>query len=40
MGLNYSYLLYFKQNHLWDALTGLVKICDPIEPVSDHDPFS
>jgi hypothetical protein len=43
MGLNYSYLLYFKQNHLWDALTGLVKICDPIDPspttihFPDHD---
>jgi hypothetical protein len=32
MGLNYNYLLYFKQDHLWDALTGLVHICDPIDP--------
>lgn len=43
MGLNYSYLLYFKQNHLWDVLTGLVKICDTIDPppttihFPDHD---
>jgi hypothetical protein len=43
MGLNYSYLLYFKQKHLWDALTGLVKISDPINPppttihFPDHD---
>jgi len=32
MGLNYSYLLYFKQDHLWDALTGLAKICNPVDP--------
>jgi hypothetical protein len=32
IGLNYNYLLYFDRDHLWNALTGLVKICDPIEP--------
>ena len=32
MGLNYNYLLYFQRAHLWDALTGLVHICDPIDP--------
>lgn len=32
MGLNYNYLLYFQRDQLWDALTGLVKICDPIDP--------
>ena len=43
MGLNYNYLLYFDRDHLWNALTGLVKICYPIEPppttihFPDHD---
>ena len=32
MGLNYNYLLYFKRDHLWDALQGLVHICDLIDP--------
>lgn len=32
MGLNHNYLLYFKRDQLWNALTGLVKICDPIAP--------
>jgi hypothetical protein len=32
MGLNHNYLLYFKRDHLWDALTGLAEMCDPIDP--------
>jgi hypothetical protein len=31
MGLNYNYPLYFKREHLWDALKGLVNICDPYD---------
>jgi hypothetical protein len=30
MGLNYSYLLYFKKKHLWDALQGVGDISDPL----------
>ena len=32
MGLNYNYLLYFKKEHLWDALQGVVKIAEEIDP--------
>ncbi len=32
MGLNHNYLLYFKRDRLWDALQGLIRICDPIDP--------
>ena len=32
MGLNHNYLLYFKRERLWDALQGLVHMCDPIDP--------
>jgi hypothetical protein len=29
MGLDYSYLLYFKREHLWDALQGVASIAEP-----------
>lgn len=32
MGLDFSYLLYFKRQHLWDAMQGLVAIAEPHEP--------
>lgn len=32
MGLDYSYLLYFKREHLWDALQGVVSIAEPHHP--------
>lgn len=32
MGLNHNYLLYFKREHLWDALQGVAKVSDPIDP--------
>jgi hypothetical protein len=32
MGLNYNYLLYFKRDHLWDALQGVVKIAEHYNP--------
>ena len=32
MGLNFSYLLYFKQDHLLDALQGLERIAEVINP--------
>jgi hypothetical protein len=32
MGLNYNFLLYFKREHLWDALQGVVKIAEPYDP--------
>ncbi len=31
MGLNYSYLLYFKKEHLWDALQGVDNIAEPYD---------
>lgn len=42
MGLNFSYLLYFKREHLWDALQGLVQIAERHSPSTiihfpDHD---
>ena len=42
MGLNFSYLLYFKREDLWDALRGLVKIAERHSPSTiihfpDHD---
>ena len=42
MGLNFSYLLYFKREQLWDALDGLVKIAERHSPATiihfpDHD---
>ncbi|HNS51653.1 MAG TPA: hypothetical protein PKO09_10795 [Anaerolineae bacterium] len=43
MGLNYNYLLYFKREHLWDALRGVAAIADPVDPppttihFTDHD---
>jgi hypothetical protein len=42
MGLNFSYLLYFKREELWDALDGLVKIAERHSPATiihfpDHD---
>ena len=32
MGLDYSYLLYFKREHLWDALQGVVRVAVPHQP--------
>ena len=32
MGLNHNYLLYFKRDRLWDALQGVAKAADPIDP--------
>ena len=32
MGLNYNYLLYFKKEHLWDALQGVAKIAEGSDP--------
>ena len=32
MGLDFSYLLYFERQHLWDALQGVVAIAEPHEP--------
>jgi hypothetical protein len=32
MGLNYNYLLYFKKEHLWDALQGVVRIAERSDP--------
>lgn len=32
MGLDFSYLLYFERQHLWDALQGVVAIAEPYEP--------
>ena len=32
MGLDYSYLLYFKREHLWDALHGVAGIAEPHQP--------
>lgn len=32
MGLDYSYLLYFKREHLWDALQGVSAIAQPLGP--------
>jgi hypothetical protein len=43
MGLNYSYLLYFKRERMWDALQGVVTLADPHDPppttiqFPDHD---
>jgi len=43
MGLNNNYLLYFKRDRLWDALHGVAKISEPIDPppstihFPDHD---
>jgi len=43
MGLNFNYLLYFKREHLWDALQGVAKIAEPYDhPLTtihfpDHD---
>ncbi len=42
MGLDFSYLLYFKREHLWDALQGVVAIAEPHQPpvkiqFPDHD---
>ena len=32
MGLDYSYLLYFKRQHLWDALQGVADIAEHHHP--------
>ena len=32
MGLDYSYLLYFKRENLWDALQGVVRMAEPHQP--------
>lgn len=32
MGLNFSYLLYFKRQDLWHAMDGLVKMAEPHQP--------
>jgi hypothetical protein len=32
MGLDYSYLLYFKREHLWDALQGVAAFAQPLGP--------
>jgi hypothetical protein len=32
MGLDYSYMLYFKKNLLWAALQGVVDIAEPQQP--------
>ena len=32
MGLSFSYMLYFKRQHLWDAIQGLVAIAEPHDP--------
>ena len=32
MGLDYSYLLYFKREHLWKALQGVVEIAESHHP--------
>jgi hypothetical protein len=43
MSLNFNYLLYFKHEHLWDALQGVVKIAEHYNPppttihFPDHD---
>ena len=43
MGLNYNYLLYFPQDHVWEVLTRLGEICDTdgMQPTTirfpDHD---
>jgi hypothetical protein len=43
MGLNHNYLLYFKRDRLWEALQGVAKIAEPIDPppstvhFPDHD---
>jgi hypothetical protein len=43
VGLNYNYLLYFKREHLWDALQGVVMFVETIDPpptmiqFPDHD---
>jgi hypothetical protein len=39
MGLDFSYILYFKREHLWDALQGVVDIAEHHHPpVSIHFP--
>jgi hypothetical protein len=42
MGLNFSYLLYFQKEQLWDTLQGLVQIAEKYSPATmirfpDHD---
>jgi len=32
MGLDYSYLLYFKREQLWDVLQGVVELAEPHHP--------
>jgi hypothetical protein len=32
MGLDYSYLLYFPREQLWDALQGLLEMAQPYQP--------
>ena len=32
MGLDFSYLLYFKREHLWEALQGVAAIAEPHHP--------
>lgn len=32
MGLDYSYMLYFKQEKLWDALQAVVDLAEPHDP--------
>jgi hypothetical protein len=32
MGLDFSYLLYFKREHLWEALQGVAGIAEPYHP--------
>jgi hypothetical protein len=35
MGLDFSYLLYFKRQQLWDALQGVVSIAAPQQPPAE-----
>ena len=32
MGLDFSYLLYFKREHLWEALGGVTAIAEAQDP--------
>lgn len=38
MGLNYSYLLYFEREHLWDVLQGVAAIADSAGTTTIHFP--
>ncbi len=35
MGLDYSYLLYFKREQLWDILQGIADIAEPHQPPAE-----